>query len=275
MPELPELETIRRNLAPNLEGRLIMSADILLSRQIKWPEPGQFVARITGRTIEKLDRVGKYLLIRLDNGTALIFHLRMTGQLCYRPKGAEEAKRARIIMRLDGGDQLVYADTRTLGTIYAMKEDEIDNIKGLAEMGPEPLSSEFTVDYLKSVLAGKKTRIKSFLLDQSKVGGLGNIYVDEALFLSGIHPMRTAGSIGNDELTLLYANINRVISEGIRDGGTTFRDYRNGNGEKGSHQDNLFAYARDGKPCRVCGTIMEKIRVGGRGTHFCPSCQVL
>lgn len=273
MPEMPELENIRRTLVPHIKGRRIMQTEILLSRQIKWPEPDRFAARLAGRYIDEVDRIGKYLLLRLDSGVSVVFHLRMTGQLCYRPKGAADGTHSRIILHLEGGDRLIYGDTRTLGTVHAMKPDELMNIQGLAEMGPEPLSDAFTVEYLANALKGRKTRIKSFMLDQSKIGGLGNIYVDEALFLSGIHPMRRAEEIKPDEIVKLHENINRVIADGIRDGGTTFRDYRNGDGEKGSHQDHLFAYGRDGEPCRHCGTVMEKIRVGGRGTHFCPQCQ--
>lgn len=273
MPEMPELENIRRTLMPHIKGRQIMQTEILLSRQIKWPDPENFAARLAGRIISDVDRIGKYLLLRLDSGVTVVFHLRMTGQLCYREKGAADGTHSRIILHLDGGDRLIYGDTRTLGTVHAMTEEELPRIQGLAEMGPEPLSEEFTVDYLTKVLQGRKTKIKSFLLDQSNIGGLGNIYVDEALFLSGIHPLRRAEEIRAEEVPALYEAINRVIKEGIEDGGTTFRDYRNGNGEKGSHQDKLFAYGRDGEPCRKCGTIMEKIRVGGRGTHFCPQCQ--
>lgn len=275
MPEMPELETIRRSLEPHIQGKTIDSVELLLSRQIKWPTPEEFVSRITGRRIDSLGRVGKYLLLQLDSGNTMVFHLRMTGQVCYCPPGEQAHSHARIIFHLQDGARLVYADTRTLGTLYVMKPEEINNIKGLAEMGPEPLSEAFTVEYLSEALSGKKTKIKSFLLDQSKIGGLGNIYVDEALFLSGIHPQREARSLFGPEIDRLHKNINKVIADGIADGGTTFRDYRDGNGEKGSHQDHLFAYGRDGKPCRSCGTIMLKIRVGGRGTHFCPECQKL
>ena len=143
----------------------------------------------------------------------------------------------------------------------------------MAELGPEPLSQEFTVEYLAKAAQNRKTRIKSFLLDQSKVGGLGNIYVDEALFLAGIHPMRRAGDLSLAELIRLHESVNKVIADGIADGGTTFRDYRDGNGDKGSHQEHLYVYGRDGQSCRICGTPLEKIKVGGRGTRFCPHCQ--
>ena len=275
MPEMPELETIKRSLEPHIQGKRIKNINLLLSRQIKHPTPGEFVNRLLFRVIDRLERRGKYLILHMDNQISLVFHLRMTGQVCYCPPGAPEQKHARIVFHLNDGGSLVYADSRTLGTIYAMKPNELNQIKGLAELGPEPLSAEFTMEYLEKVCAGRQGAIKSFLLDQSVIAGLGNIYVDEALFLAGIHPIRTPASVTADELTRLYESINKVIADGINDGGTTFRDYRDGNGDKGSHQDNLFAYGRDGQPCRKCGTIMQKIRVGGRGTHFCPQCQMM
>lgn len=273
MPEMPELETIKRSLEPHVQGKRIKNINLLLSRQIQKPTPGEFVNRVLFRVIDHLERRGKYLIMKLDNGLSLIFHLRMTGQVCYCPSGAPQPAHARIVFSLNDGGSLVFADSRTLGTVYALKPAEMDSIKGLAELGPEPLSPEFTLEYLEKVCAGRRGAIKSFLLDQSVVAGLGNIYVDEALFLAGIHPVRTPESVDSEELTRLYDSINKVIADGINDGGTTFRDYRDGNGEKGSHQENLYAYGRDGEPCRKCGTIMEKIRVGGRGTHFCPQCQ--
>ena len=274
MLEMPEIETIRRSLEPHLTGKTIKRADVLLARQIKWPEPDQFVARILLAKIAKLDRVGKYLLLRLDNGVSLVFHLRMTGQLIYHAADSKaEGHHERLVLSLDDGAKLVFSDTRTFGTVYAMENEEMWRITGLAEMGPEPLSAEFTAEYLSGAVKGKKGKIKSFMLNQSYIGGLGNIYVDEALFLSGILPTRVADSLTEAEVKKLHKAINKVIEDGINDGGTTFRDYRDGNGGKGSHQEKLFVYGRDGEQCRKCGTIIEKTKVGGRGTHYCPKCQ--
>lgn len=273
MPEMPELETIKRSLEPHIKGKKIKKITPLLDRQIKWPTPGEFIFHLLFHTIKSVERRGKYLILSMDNDILLIFHLRMTGQVVYCPENAPTPNYARIVFDFLDGSSLVYADSRTLGTIYAVKPDEIWRIKGLNELGPEPLSDDFTMEYLKKILASKKGSIKSFLLDQSLIAGLGNIYVDEALFLAGIHPVRSPESITQDEAEKLYGSINKVIADGIRDGGTTFRDYRDGNGEKGSHQENLFVYGRDGKPCRKCGEIILKTRVGGRGTHFCPNCQ--
>lgn len=275
MPEMPEIETIRRSLEPHIKGCCIKSVDILLPRQIKWPEPAGFVARILQQKIDRLDRAGKYLLLELDNDVSLIFHLRMTGQLIYVPAdGEDRSHHNRAIFHLDNGARLIFSDTRTFGTLYAMKKEELCQIRGMLEMGPEPLSAGFTTEYLARALAGRKTCIKSFLLDQRKIGGMGNIYVDEALFGARIHPQRPAGSLKPEEIENLHKAINKVIADGIADGGTTFRDYRDGNGDSGSHQEHLYVYGRAGKPCRVCGSLLEKSRVGGRGTHFCPRCQM-
>ena len=146
-------------------------------------------------------------------------------------------------------------------------------LKGLAEMGPEPLSVEFTPAYLEQAASQRKTAIKSFLLNQKYIGGIGNIYADEALFLAAIHPLRPAKSLSAGECRRLWESVNQVIAAGIEDGGTTFRDYQNGEGGKGSHQEHLYVYGRKGEPCRNCHTAIERITVGGRGTHFCPHCQ--
>ncbi|ORT99774.1 Formamidopyrimidine-DNA glycosylase [Anaerovibrio sp. JC8] len=274
MPEMPELETIKRSLEPHIKGRKITDVELLLSRQIKFPSPEEFVSRIKGQVISELLRRGKYLILKLNNGISLVIHLRMSGQACYCGPNDPDRRHSRIIFHLDDDARFIFADTRTLGTIYAMTDEELPQIGGLAELGPEPLSDEFTLEYLKNILSRKKGKIKSFLLKQNYIAGLGNIYVDECLFLAGINPLRTPDSVTGTEAKKLYASINKVIEDGINDGGTTFRDYRDGTGGKGSHQDNLYAYGRAGQPCRKCGTIMEKLKVGGRGTVYCPKCQL-
>ena len=273
MPEMPEVEIIRRYLDTVLGGQKIMKLDILLPRQIKWPQPESYRAMAIGRTICAMNRRGKYLIMELDNGNELIFHLRMTGRLVFEPDGKPKDSYARLLFYLDGGGVLVYGDTRTLGAVYALAPGERWRIHGLDTMGPEPLSPAFTPEYLYQLVQGKKTVIKSLLLNQKYIGGIGNIYDDEALFLAGIHPARHAGSLTREECLRLYQAINSVIEAGIKDGGTTFRDYQNGKGGQGNHQEHLFVYNRKGKPCRKCGTLIEKTTLGGRGTHFCPACQ--
>ena len=273
MPEMPEVEIIRRYLDTQVAGKTIMNLDIRLPRMIKWPDVEGFRALVTGRTIKSMNRRGKYLLMELDNDSKVVFHLRMTGRLVYEPTGDTSDHHARVIFHLQDGASLVYGDTRTLGTIHGLKPQELGMLKGLAEMGPEPLSAEFTTEYLYKTANQRKVAIKSFLLNQKYIGGIGNIYADEALFLARIHPLRPANSLTQAECSSLWESVNKVIAAGIADGGTTFRDYQNGEGGNGSHQDHLYVYGRKGEQCRNCGAVIERITVGGRGTHFCPKCQ--
>ena len=273
MPEMPEVEIIRRYLDTQVAGKKIINLTILLPRMIKWPDVEGFRALVTGRTIKGMNRRGKYLLMELDNASKVVFHLRMTGRLVYEPAGDTTDHHARVIFHLQDGASLVYGDTRTLGTIHGLKPQELGMLKGLAEMGPEPLSAEFTAEYLYRTASRRKVAIKSFLLNQKYIGGIGNIYADEALFLAGIHPLRPANSLTQTECGKLWESVNKVIADGIADGGTTFRDYQNGEGGKGSHQEHLYVYGRKGEQCRICGALLERIIVGGRGTHFCPHCQ--
>lgn len=271
MPEMPEVEIIRRYLDKNLAGKFITAVDVLLERQLQGITAAEFSHRATGAAIKSVGRVGKYLLMHLTNDYDIVFHLRMTGRLVYAPDGVNDDKYARLIFSLSGGAKLVYGDTRTLGVIYMTRASE--PVKGVAEMGPEPLSAEFTREYLATILNRKKTRIKTLLLNQKYIGGIGNIYADEALFLAQINPFTLAGNIDAASVTRLHAAINQVIAAGIEDGGTTFRDYQNGEGKKGHHQEHLFVYSRTGEKCRECGTPIDKTFLGGRGTHFCPHCQ--
>lgn len=277
MPELPEVESIVRGIKNKIEGRTIVSADIIKGRDdvIKYPSSSEYAANIKGRTIEKIRRRGKYILLELSGGILSVIHLRMTGRLIFVPDGRAEDKYACVVYRFDDGSCLMYADVRRLGTLHLLRDDELSMVKGLSSLGPEPLSEEFSPAYLAQIAKGSRSRIKSFLLDQKHIAGLGNIYVDEALAISRIHPLRPAGSLDESEIRALHEAVNKVIAAGIKDGGTTFRDYRNGTGGKGAHQEHLYVYSRKGKACRFCGAAIEKITVGGRGTYFCPKCQVM
>lgn len=273
MPELPEVETIRRSLKSKVVGRVIKHVELLLPRLIKWPAAEKFQAVITGKKILALKRSGKYLLFELENNFVLVIHLRMTGKLLFSSADTEFDRFVRIVFYFDNGDILQYADSRTLGTIYAMPSDELWRIAGLLSMGPEPLSIDFTLDYLIGGLKKRKGKIKPLLLNQNFIGGLGNIYVDESLNVAGIRPERSADSISEAEAKRLFDAINKVISDGITHGGTTFRDYRDSNGQSGSHQFHLYVYGRKGLPCLKCGAPIEKKEVAGRGTYYCPNCQ--
>ena len=273
MPELPEVETICRSLRDHVVGKKLAEIEIQLPRLIKWPSPEDFRSIMTGRTIEALERRAKYLLFHLDGDWVLVVHLRMTGRLYYRRANTEPTGSPRVVFRFSSGDALEYYDTRTLGTLYLLRQNELSRIYGLNSLGPEPLTESFTPEYLSIGLAKRKGKLKSVLLDQAFIGGLGNIYVDESLARAGLHPERRANQLALPEVERLYEAINFVIDKGICGNGTTFRDYLDGIGNKGEFQNDLCVYGRKALPCPVCGTPIVRTEVGGRGTHFCPQCQ--
>lgn len=273
MPELPEVEIIRQYLDEQLPGRTIACADILLPRQLKYPEPEAFQSLVAGKRMKGMRRRGKYLLLDLHDGSTIVFHLRMTGSLVYDPSGRQRDAYARMVFHLADGGALIFADVRTFGCVYGFAACETIDVPGLQSLGPEPLSDDFTSSYLAAAIKGRRQPVKSFLLDQRRIAGLGNIYADEALFLARIDPRRAAGSLSAQECRCLAESVRKVLRDGIADGGTTFRDYRNGAGESGHHQEHLYVYHREGKPCPICGRPVEKTTVGGRGTHFCAHCQ--
>lgn len=275
MPEMPEVENIVRGIRKYIVNQKIVDIEIIKGDVIKYPEIKKYKELLIGNSIKAIDRRGKYIILKMDNGILSVIHLRMTGKLLYTLQNQPIDKYSCVVFYLEDGNKLVYADVRRLGTLEVVNIDELSRIKGLYTLGAEPLSKEFTIEYLQNILKGSKSKIKSFLLNQKNIAGLGNIYVDEALFLSEINPLRIATSLNDMEIKRLHEAINKVISAGIEDGGTTFRDYRNGLGGKGSHQEHLYVYNRKGQPCRLCQTVIEKTTVGGRGTYYCPSCQRL
>ena len=273
MPELPEVETICRSLRCHVEGNIIQDVEVRLSRMVKCPSPEDFRAILVGRKIHSLERRAKYMLFHVTDGWVLVIHLRMTGRLTYKTAETPGNPAARVVFHFVDGDMLEYSDARTLGTIYLLRQNELDRIYGLSSLGPEPLTPLFTVDYVMTELAKRKGKIKMVLLDQRFIGGLGNIYVDESLARAGIHPERKANALSEEEIVRLHDAINAVIEKGISSGGTTFRDYRDGEGNMGSFQDELCVYGRKGEACPICGTSIIKTIVSGRGTHYCPHCQ--
>ena len=273
MPELPEIEQIKRTLADKVEGVRIEQVKVLLDRIIRAPQDSQVFARLlTGKTIKQLERRGKYLLVRLSDHWTMVVHLRMTGQLLF-VEPSVEVRFARIIFSLSNGYCLCYADNRTLGTIYLLPDQELHTIGGLAGLGPEPFAAELTSQSLMDRAKGRRIAIKSMLLDQRVIAGIGNIYADESLFAAMIHPQRPAGTLTLNEWEKLLLAVREVLSQAIANHGTTFRNYRDGNGEMGANQFYLRAYGKNGQPCARCGAAMVRITVGGRGTCFCPQCQ--
>lgn len=273
MPELPEVETVRRTLEEQAAGKEIIGIEIFMAKIIKMPSIEEFRRQIIDKTIIKVDRRGKYLLVRLSGDMTLVVHLRMTGQLIYCPQEQEIIKHTHIIFNLNNAYHLRYIDQRQFGTLNLAANQEVANLSGIRTLGPEPLEGEFSKEYLDNYLTNKKTKIKALLLDQTFVAGLGNIYADEALFTAGIHPERLAGTLNSSEKSRLYMAIKEVLAEGIKYRGTTLKDYVDAEGKRGGFQNRLKSYGREGKPCVVCGNNIIKKKVGGRSSSYCPNCQ--
>lgn len=278
MPELPEVETVVRELQRRLPGRRFTGAQVFWERTIANMTPEAFVEQIVGRSIESIDRRAKYVIIRLDDGLRLVVHLRMSGRLLVEPASEPLNPYTRVALDLDNGTRLVFNDTRKFGRIWLVNQAELDQL--FARLGPEPLVEEFTPEQFSSMVRSKKGALKPLLLNQNFLAGLGNIYVDEALWLAQLHPLRLAGSLDEEEIARLYSAIRDVLNLGIENRGTTFAMFMNPAGEPGQNQETLKVYGRAGRGkkqpaelCERCGTPIEKITVGQRGTHFCPVCQ--
>jgi formamidopyrimidine-DNA glycosylase len=267
VPELPEVETIRAQLEPRLVGRRLELVSILDSRLTRPLDPREVAADLQGARVDAVDRRGKYLVLRLDNGGALLAHLRMTGSF-----GFEPASHERAVLSLEGGDRLVYRDVRRFGTWLVVDAIELDPYLA-TKNGPEPLSSSFTAAWLATRLSRRKATLKAVLLDQRVVAGLGNIYADEALWRARLSPLRPANSLEPEEVARLHRSIRAVLRKGIERQGASLRDYAAPDGSAGGMQDEFRVYGRDGQPCPRCRTPIAKTRVGGRGTWYCPHCQ--
>lgn len=277
MPELPEVETIRRQLAPRVEGRTIVAARVL-DPLLSAPEaPDALAERLRGQAVAALERRGKYLLGRLRSGDTLALHLRMTGRLHWRAGAPppEDAAHLRARLDLDDGGTLVFRDQRRFARMWIVPAALPDPERYWAERaGVEPLSPRFSARLLGALLVGRRAPIKAALLDQRLVAGLGNIYVDEALFGARIHPLRPAGSLDAGELRRLHRAIRERLTAGVAAGGASIDTYRDGLGEPGGMQALLRVHLHRGEPCRRCRTTIEKARVAQRGTYWCPRCQV-
>jgi formamidopyrimidine-DNA glycosylase len=271
MPELPEVETIRRQLAPHLEGRTLARVEI---RDPRWtmPQPADEVAAgLQGETVVQIDRAGKYLVWNLGGGGSLLMHLRMTGTLLLDPAPAPTHARVRI--DLSDGHELVYVDPRRFGTGHLLAGAAARDVYLGARLGPEPLTPAFTTAYLRARAAGRSAPVKAFLLDQRNIAGVGNIYADEALFRASIHPLRAAGRLRPAQLDALRVGIEQALAAGIESQGATIDDFRHVDGAHGSFQDQFLVHRREGLPCPRCGTAVRKLVVGGRGTYVCERCQ--
>jgi formamidopyrimidine-DNA glycosylase len=272
VPELPEVETIRRQLAPALEGRHIVDIEV---RDPRWCEPAPPEAvedALRGRLIERLGRRGKYLIVSLEDDVHLVMHLRMTGNLLLRDDSDEPAH-LRVVFELDSGRRLLFVDVRRFGT-----GDVLLGGDALAEyfdsrLGVEPLGADFTTEALRALARGRKQPVKAFLLNQERVAGVGNIYADEALFRARIHPLRAVGTLKRAQVESLRDAVVETLELGIDSKGASIDDYRQVDGAEGSFQDRFLVYGRAGEPCVRCGGTIQKLRAAGRGTYVCPRCQ--
>ncbi|ARU59713.1 DNA-formamidopyrimidine glycosylase [Tumebacillus avium] len=276
MPELPEVETVRRGLEALVLGKTIDHVTVSLPRIIRMPDDvQQFALMLQGHTIDAVERRGKYLLLGIGPYT-LVSHLRMEGRYGIYRSDEPMEKHTHVIFHFTDGTELRYKDVRQFGTMDLLPRGEYALLPGLASLGPEPLAESFTADVLQTALKNRRSgKIKVLLLDQTFVAGLGNIYVDEVLFQSGIHPEASGPDLQSEQIERLHAAIVAVLAQSVELGGSSVKSYVNGYGQEGGMQHLLKVYGHEDNPCPNCGTEIAKTRIGGRGTHFCPSCQPL
>jgi len=275
VPELPEVETIRRQLDALLPGRSLSAIETRWHKSLTGR--GTDVGNVLARPVTRVWRRGKVLGIDVDGGISMLVHLRMTGQLLLgegdRP--TPETSATRVVLHLDDGSRLLFNDQRKFGRMVVLATAEVPMDPLIARMGPEPLDDGFDTAVLRSILSRHAgLRLKSVLLDQSNVAGIGNIYADEALWQAGLHPERRSGAVRRPGIEALRAGIVTVLSEGVARGGSTLRDYVDSRGDRGGYLEVAAVYGRTGLPCRRCGSAIVKSVVSGRGTHVCPTCQV-
>jgi formamidopyrimidine-DNA glycosylase len=264
MPELPEVETISRKLKPDLIGRTILSADLRWPRTLAFPSPRKFKAQVQGQKILEVGRRAKFLIVQLTDFQLLV-HLRMSGDLSIRDSTIRPETHDRLVIKLSGDKSLVFNDTRKFGRVWLLADPAVL----FRDLGPEPLSEDFTPGWLSAALRLRRRQLKPLLLDQSFLAGLGNIYADEALHLAGLHPLRTSDTINSAEAGRLHKAIRRTLEKGIEKNGASIDWVYRG----GGFQNHFRVYGRTGQPCRKCGTPIERLLVGQRSTHFCPKCQ--
>ncbi len=278
MPELPEIEIIKRDLGPLVAGRKIVKVKIIpdpggIRALRRYPSQQKFSRRVKGSIIKEVKRRAKYLLFPLSTGDSLIIHLGMSGQLLYRGQTGRLEKFTRLIFKLDNGHELRFVDPRKFGEIYLYSVKKGDTEIEPSALGPEPLGKGFTTASLRSILKGRGRPIKALLMDQRQISGIGNIYSDEILFMAGIHPLRPASFLGEEEIKHLYQAIREILTKAIKYRGTSVRDYRNGFGNSGGFQSRLMVYQRGAERCLRCQGIVRSLKIQGRTCCFCPRCQ--
>lgn len=274
MPELPEVETVKETLKTKVINKKIKDVVINYDNIIEFPSVEKFVKQIVKQTIIDVKRRGKWLMFELDD-YYLLSHLRMEGKFNLKNDGDQINKHEHVIFKFTNGQELRYQDTRKFGKMHLIKKDEVYNQKPLNELGLEPFDPNLTTKYLKEKFKKKTLPIKTALLDQSIIVGIGNIYADEILFLSKINPLKKASLLTIDDCSLIIKNTQKVLKQAIIDGGTTIRSYTSSEGVHGRFQQNLLVHTKEGEKCLNCGHLIVKIKVNGRGTYYCPDCQKL
>ena len=275
MPELPEVETVRRGLIPVMEGKQIIRADIHRP-DLRWPFPDDMAGRLTGKSVVRLRRRSKYILADLDSGETLLIHLGMSGRMLISTHDHPDIqKHDHVVLHMQDDARVVFNDTRRFGAMDLAATDLAEDHKLLASLGPEPLGNKFDEPYLVGRLKGKNTPIKTALLDQRIVAGLGNIYVCEVLLRAGISPTRKAGELSGPKVRSLVPIIRDVLGEAIESGGSSLKDYRQTDGELGYFQHSFAVYGREGAPCNTldCTAKIKRVVQSGRSSFYCPSCQ--
>ncbi|MGI5825696.1 MAG: DNA-formamidopyrimidine glycosylase [Bacillota bacterium] len=276
MPELPEVETLRRSLVPLVAGKIIKTVEVYNPVVIESGNPEDFIA-LQGAEITDIGRRGKYLLftiIKDDEKLVMVAHMRMTGKLLFDNNVRENAKHEHVKFIFVGGSQLAFEDVRRFGRLWLVKQSDIFRVGGLNTLALEPLDDDFNVAYFEDkICRKKKSTVKGTLLDQHIVAGLGNIYVDEVLYAAGVHPERRVSSLTHEENCRLVKAMKDILQRAIENRGTTFRDYVDANNEKGGMQNLLKVFQHEGEPCPQCGAVIERIKVVGRSSYFCPCCQ--
>ena len=276
MPELPEVETIRRQLAPALEGRTLAHLEVLDPRWCDPAPPEALADAVDGRLIESLGRRGKYLIVSLEGDVHLVMHLRMTGNLLLVSSGDPEPPHLRVRFSLTPpgtADRLLFVDVRRFGTGDVLLGSDALAEYFASRLGVEPLSPDFTAEALQALARGRRAPVKAFLLTQERIAGVGNIYADEALFGARIHPLRPVGRLKRGQIEALREAVIATLEAGIEAKGASIDDFRHTDGAQGSFQDRFLVYNREGEPCPRCGTPIRKLRAAGRGTYVCERCQ--
>ena len=273
MPELPEVETVKESLKKFVLGRKINNVIINYPNIIEYPKLDEFKEKVINEQINDIKRRGKWLMFDLDN-YYLLSHLRMEGKYFIKNINDEHSKHEHVIFELNDGKQLRYLDTRKFGKMHLIEKDKVYSQKPLNELGLEPWDNNLTVSYLKDKYKNKKLPIKSVILDQSIIVGIGNIYADEILFLSNINPLKKAFELNDIDLNNIIKYTKEVLNKAILSGGTTIKSYESSEGVHGRFQQSLLVHNRNGQKCPNCNEIILKIKIGGRGTYYCPNCQI-